>query len=203
MSIAGLVLASVLTPATFGRAEAKALVEALGDEGQNGTAVADVEIVLQPDGHVASCAVVDSGGDSAIVERMCPKIMRFKVDGVARVDGEPAYGRFRTRMVVFDGSMPRMQPMAPNYTLTVAAMPKGTGPKVDVQIVAHVAADGQVLECAGVNGRLTGFYAAACGQLGPDLLKPVIDGAGTSVPYVAYMSMRFVGPDEAGSGVEK
>lgn len=197
MSVSALLAAAALTPASFGMAEARALVNGFGKIGKDDDAIADVEIVLQPDGHVRACKVLNGWGSRVTLEQLCPHIMRFAVKTIAKVDDEPAYGKFRTRLTVTESRPSQLPPRRPDYTLSVAAMPDGIAGPVDVLIVARVAADGTMMECSNFGGGGGPFVAAACRQLGQRPLQVLTDASGQPVSYITRVSMRFVGPDQA------
>jgi hypothetical protein len=191
MTLLPLMAAMALTLPGMGMDQAKALHRQFESSGITGDAVVEVELVVRPDGRIASCDVVRAKGDDRAAAAFCPFVGRTSLSKVARIDGKPAFAKIRTILSSGDNAREiiREFPKSPDVMLDAASAPVASDAKRYVFVAALVGEDGAIRECNALNDAPALYVDVACRKLGNfDVMR---DETGKPVSYVTSKIVGF------------
>jgi hypothetical protein len=162
-----------------------------------------MEAIVEPDGKVRSCRVVEFVGNERLAAEECAALSRRKLRPAMGPDGRPILGAFRTNIRRYlhgdSAEIRAVRAWTPPPDLTVQLSRDSSGGEVrhDVDVAVLVEADGAVTMCDGIaeaNERAevpAELVAVACTEAmklrGPSLTSP----DGTPTAYVANMKIRL------------
>ena len=116
------------------------------------SAAALVELVITPQGKVASCTLLASSGDAKLANAMCGLVNRRKWTAARSPDGAPVYGVVRTLLRFFIpetavGDKIGAMSQSPDIEMTVSHLP-GNGIRFyDAKVSLLVGRNGSVEAC--------------------------------------------------------
>ena len=165
----------------------------------NRSAGALVELVVDPDGRVQSCTLLDTIGSARLAQEMCEETEKMRLLGAQDTEGRPAYGVVHTLLkFTVDGDELKMVDSAgepADLELTAEALPQGYERGFVVEVDLLVDAEGSVRHCdeafGGPPARFAAYTELACGKARELAMKPLAVAGGPAGPYVTRLRARF------------
>ena len=158
------------------------------------------QLLIAPDGQVASCSVIGSSGHASLDEKTCfLATKRAKFSPAKGPDGSGAWGVYRSQAlwVLPERTMHGANP-GPDLEVSVAALPPGTAQPPVVKLAYAVDVQGNPSSCSlmrNAPAQPQSLVDVGCQQLLQEIGKqPVLGPSGQPVAAVKTAAVKFTAP---------
>jgi TonB family protein len=159
------------------------------------------QLLIAPDGKIASCSIVGSSGHPSLDEKTCYlATKRAKFSPARGPGGAGAWGIYRSQAawVLPEHTMQGANP-GPDLEVNVAKLPAGTGDPPVVKLAYAVDTQGNASSCSlmrNAPAQPQALVDVGCQQLLQEIGKqPVVGPSGQPVPAVKTAAVKFTAPE--------
>ena len=155
------------------------------------------EIIVDPNGRVDRCDVIDFVGSERLAKEICRVIKKRNYSPAVGASGAASYGKIVdvSRMMLLGTKMGQevAQVVAsPDFELAVESLPLAENGRKNVQIVVQVGISGGVQDCLPNSPSDEKYAVVACQSVANEKLQSEKNSAGVAVPYVQKLNVAFV-----------
>jgi len=159
-----------------------------------------VELVVNPQGRIESCVLLDSVGNARLAAEMCEETEGLRLRSATDTAGNPVYGKIRTLLRFSaqgndDLSLVENSGEPNDLEVPLAQLPAAYPNGFVVEVDVLVDTEGSVQACdAAFQGPPPGFepyISQACERAGQLRLDPFTGSSDAAAPYVTRRRVRF------------
>lgn len=161
-----------------------------------------IEAVVDPDGTVRECVVVEFVGSERLAREECAKLAQHKLRPATDAEGQPVMGLYRTYTVRFINDTRKSERDAvrswvhqPDLTIDVAHVEGGVEMPRDIQVAVLVEPDGSLALCERIAERSENLPQAlidvACVDARKLSMAPLMGLDDHPARYVTNVYVRF------------
>lgn len=152
------------------------------------------ELIIDPNGRPAGCAVEVSSGHEILDKRTCSIAMkRAKFAPALDARGAPAYGVYRSRLNwAVDPELWAQSEVGPDFEVSLNRLPDGATGPISIKYAVLVDATGKPLECRAITtGQDDALNVLGCAKIKQDYRRTVALQSGAPVSAVRTAWITF------------